>query len=134
MSSKPERSLPTDMSLIPAKRRLDRTGRTLEAALELMADGKNWTTGDRRRLRSDGSVEYCALGAISAVTRRRRWSGPFALLRYHRAVARLAKVIQGYRVDPFRVGSTVFTWNDHGYWSRMRGEFVRAIAESERRR
>lgn len=134
MSSKPERSLPTDMSLIPAKRRLDRTGRTLEAALELMADGKNWTTGSRRRLRSDGRVEYCALGAISAVTtRRRRWSGPFALLRYHRAVARLAKVIQGRRV-PIRIESTVFTWNDHRSWRVVREGFVRAMAESERRR
>lgn len=127
MSSKPERALPTNLPLIPAKRRLDRTGRTLEAALELMADGKRWGTGQRRRPRRDGSYVVCALGAIDEVT-----TGPFAARRYRRAVARLADVIPGRGFG--NPESTVFHWNDsRGGWNPVRQGFERAIAVSERR-
>lgn len=42
------------------------TKETLVAARELIAEPENWCQGELRRVNDDGSVAYCALGAVSA--------------------------------------------------------------------
>lgn len=73
----------------------------LTKARSLIEDPKHWTKGQLRKVNEDGSMCYCALGAVDQALREVGYGGGVAVIRTLGAVVPKLRPIGRFNDDPW---------------------------------